>query len=85
MQQHNSQYTAIIFDFGGVLLDWNARYLYEKLFDNSAELDRFLAEIDFHIWNMELDRGSRTFAETVAKLSRQFPQYADLIRAFDER
>jgi 2-haloacid dehalogenase len=84
MKQNSSQHPAIIFDFGGVLMDWNAHYLYDKLLDDPADLERFFNEISFHNWNLEMDRG-RSFAESVTELSSQFPQYADLIRAFDER
>lgn len=84
MKPDSRQQPAIIFDFGGVLIDWNARHLYRKLFADPAELERFLTEIDFHSWNLELDRG-RPYAESVVELSRQFPQYADLIKAYDER
>lgn len=84
MKPHGSQPPAIIFDFGGVLMDWNVRYLYDKLFDDPARLDQFLTETGFHSWNLEMDRG-RPFAESVDELSRQLPQYAHLIRAFDER
>jgi 2-haloacid dehalogenase len=84
MKSNSNRLTSIIFDCGGVLLDWNIRYLYNKLFDNPVELDRFLAEIDFPNWNLEMDRG-RPFAESVAELSRQFPHYASQIKAFDDR
>jgi 2-haloacid dehalogenase len=84
MPQHNSQTPAIIFDFGGVLMDWNAHYLYDKLLDDPADMERFFNEIDFYNWNLEMDRG-RSFAESVTELSRQFPKYIDLIKAFDER
>jgi 2-haloacid dehalogenase len=84
MKHNSSQHPAIIFDFGGVLMDWNAHYLYDKLLDDPADMERFFNEIDFHNWNLEMDRG-RPFAEGVAELSHQFPQYADLIKAFDER
>ena len=84
MKSDNRQQPAIIFDFGGVLIDWNARHLYHKLFDDTRAMERFLAEIDFHGWNLELDRG-RPYAESVVELSRQFPHYADLIKAYDER
>jgi 2-haloacid dehalogenase len=84
LKPDTSQAPAIIFDFGGVLIDWNARHLYNKLFDDSLEMERFLTEIDFHSWNLEMDRG-RPFTESVTELSRQFPQYADLIKAYDER
>ncbi len=75
---------AVIFDFGGVLLDWNPGYLYEKLFDVQEAMNKFLVEIDFAKWNTEQDRG-RPFAEGVAILSEQFPQYAELIQAYFER
>lgn len=74
---------AVIFDLGGVLVDWNPRNLYRRFINGDAAIDRFLSEIDFHAWNLEQDRG-RSFADGVAALSAQFPHYADLIRAYDE-
>lgn len=76
--------TAIVFDLGGVLIDWNPHCLYAPFFNSSAEIDRFLAEINFAEWNAQQDAG-RPFAEGVAVLSAQFPHYADLIRAYHER
>ena len=76
--------TAIIFDLGGVLIDWNPHRLYAPYFDSSAEIDRFLTEINFSEWNLQQDAG-RPFAEGVAVLSAQFPHYAELIRAYHER
>jgi 2-haloacid dehalogenase len=76
---------AIIFDFGGVLLDWNPRYLYRKLFPNDEQgMERFLAEIGFDEWNHLQDAG-RPFSVAVAELCFRHPQYCDLIRAYDER
>ncbi len=72
---------AIIFDFGGVLLDWNPRFLYRRFFDEPDEIDRFLSEIGFQDWNAQQDKG-RPFAEGVAELSRAFPKYETLIRAY---
>ncbi len=75
---------AIVFDLGGVLVDWNPRYLYRRLFEGDEEaMERFLLEIGFREWNIEQDKG-RTFAEGVAELSERFPQYRALIRAYDE-
>ena len=80
-----TQKPAIIFDFGGVLLDWDPRNLYRKLFyGDLAAMENFLSEIDFHSWNLKQDAG-RSFPEGVAELSARFPHYADLIRAYDER
>lgn len=76
---------AIIVDFGGVLIDWNPRYLYRKLFPgNEAAMERFLAEIGFTEWNRQQDAG-RAFSLAVTELVRQFPSYAHLIQAYDER
>jgi 2-haloacid dehalogenase len=76
---------AIIFDFGGVLIGWDPRFLYRKLFKGDEEtMERFLDEINFFEWNAHQDAG-RPFAEAVAELCGKFPQYCDLIRAYDER
>jgi 2-haloacid dehalogenase len=75
----------MVFDFGGVLVDWDPHYLYRPFFNgDDAAIDRFLQEIDFHTWNLQQD-GGRSFDDGVAALSAQFPQYAHLIRAYHER
>jgi 2-haloacid dehalogenase len=77
--------TSVIFDFGGVLVDWNPRYLYHKLFvDDAAGMERFLAEVCTSEWNRRQDAG-RPLAEAAAELVAQFPAQADLIRAYYER
>jgi len=75
--------TAVIFDFGGVLIEWDPRNLYRRYFDDAESMEHFLEEIDFMEWNALQDKG-RPFAEGVADLTAQFPQYADLIRAYHE-
>lgn len=72
---------AIIFDFGGVLLQWDPHKLYRRYFDQAQQIDQFLEEINFSSWNAEQDRG-RPFETGIAELSSQFPQYAHLIRAY---
>ena len=73
---------AIIFDFGGVLLDWNPHNLYQAYFpDQPQAIDEFLEEVDFYAWNAKQDQG-RSFAEGVAELSAKFPHRAELIQAF---
>jgi 2-haloacid dehalogenase len=75
---------AIVFDFGGVLVNWDPHTLYRPFFNgDDAAIDRFLHEINFHDWNLRQD-GGRSFAEGVAVLSAQFPQHAALIRAYHE-
>lgn len=76
--------TAIIFDFGGVLVDWNPRNLYQEYFPEQPEaMENFLAEINFMEWNAQQDKG-RSFAEATALLSKEFPQYAKLIHAYHQ-
>jgi 2-haloacid dehalogenase len=85
MGQTHQTYSSVVFDFGGVLVDWDARYLYRKFFNgDSAALERFLSDVHFMEWNLQQDKG-RSFAEGVAELSAQFPHYADLIKAYDQR
>ncbi|HNT54089.1 MAG TPA: HAD family phosphatase [Anaerolineaceae bacterium] len=75
---------TVIFDLGGVLMNWNPRYLYRKLFTSEQAMEHFLTEIDFFKWNHQQDAG-RSFATAVAELCAHHPQYSDQIRAYDER
>ena len=71
----------IIFDFGGVLLDWNPRYLYKSYFNNDEEMEHFLADICNGEWNIRQDAG-RPFAEAVKELQAKFPEYAEAIQMY---
>ncbi len=83
--QSNDMLPVMVFDFGGVLMDWDPFYLYRKILgDDRSAMERFLAEIDFPDWNREQDRG-RSFVEGTAELIARFPQHRELIRAYDER
>lgn len=73
----------IIFDFGGVLLDWNPRYLYKSYFNNDQEMEHFLADICNGEWNIKQDAG-RPFAEAVKELQAKFPEYAEAIQMYDD-
>lgn len=73
----------IIFDFGGVLLDWNPRYLYKSYFNNDEEMEHFLADICNGEWNIKQDAG-RPFAEAVKELQAKFPEYAEAIQMYDD-
>lgn len=73
----------IIFDFGGVLLDWNPRYLYKSYFNNDGEMEHFLADICNGEWNIRQDAG-RPFAEAVKELQAKFPEYAEAIQMYDD-
>lgn len=85
MKNNPQKSPAIVFDYGGVLLDWDPFYLYSKMLGGDRRaMERFLSDVDFFTWNVEQDRG-RSFAEGVAELSARFPHYRELIRAYDER
>ncbi len=75
---------TVIFDLGGVLIDWNPRHLYRKLFDDEAEMEHFLSTICTSDWNEQQDAG-RPVSEAVAELAAQWPQHTDLIQAFYDR
>jgi 2-haloacid dehalogenase len=75
---------SVVFDIGGVLLDWNPRHLYRKLISDPAEMEWFLANVCTPEWHEQHDRGLST-AESCAALADEWPQYAGLILAWSER
>ena len=76
---------VVAFDFGGVLIEWDPRHLYRKLFaGDEAGMERFLTYVCSFTWNSMQDAG-RSFDDAVAELTRRFPQHADLIAAYHER
>ncbi len=79
------QRRVVVFDFGGVLIDWNPRHLYRKLFaGDEAAMEEFLANVCTSEWNERQDAG-RTFAEATAALLPRHADKAHLIAAFGER
>ena len=79
---------AVIFDLGGVLVDWDPRYLYRRLFNgDEAAMEHFLAHVCTPEWNREQDAG-RPFAEAEAEAATRHPDMVNFIRAwardFDE-
>lgn len=84
-----SKPTAVIFDVGMVLYDWNPRYLYAKVFaersiDDDRALDCFLRDVLTTDWHFQHDAG-RPFAATSAELIAQFPEHEALILAWRDR
>ncbi len=74
----------IVFDLGGVLLDWNPRYLYRTMMESEEEIERFLTHICTDAWNLEMDRG-RNRQEAVDELIAKFPDKALYITAYKTR
>lgn len=80
-----SEIDTVLFDLGGVLIDWDPRRLYRKLFvDDPAEMERFLTEICSPLWNHRLDAGRR-FDDAIAELVAKHPDQAALITAYRDR
>jgi 2-haloacid dehalogenase len=76
---------AVVFDLGGVLIDWNPRYLYRRLFgDDVNGMEQFLAEVCTPAWNERQDAG-RPWDAAIAEATASHPQHADLIRAYHQR
>jgi 2-haloacid dehalogenase len=74
-----------VFDLGGVLIDWNPRYLYRKLFHgDDAAMEHFLTTVCTPSWNSQQDAG-RSFSEACASLKLDHPSHAALIDASIER
>ncbi len=77
--------SIVVFDLGGVLIDWNPRHLYRKLFaGDEAAMENFLATVCTHEWHRHHDSG-RSFAEGARLLKELHPDKAELIDAFGTR
>ena len=77
--------SVAIFDLGGVLIEWNPRYLYRKLFaGDEAAMEHFLAHVCTTEWNQRQDAG-RTFAEGTRELMPRHPDKRELIEAWGLR
>jgi HAD superfamily hydrolase (TIGR01509 family) len=74
----------VVFDIGNVLVRWDRRYLYRKVFDDEQRMDRFLSTA------LGMDFVSHTdvaedFAAAIAARAESFPEFAKEIRMFHER
>lgn len=75
---------AVVFDIGNVLLRWNPRNLYRKIFSEPARMEWFLENVCDGPWNEAQDAG-RAWAEAVAERTSRFPEWRAEICAYDER
>jgi 2-haloacid dehalogenase len=78
------QIETIVFDFGGVLIDWNPRHLFRKIFSEENEMETFLREVCTDEWNAEQDRG-RTLKDGTEWLITKHPGKESLIRMYYDR
>ena len=75
---------TVVFDLGGVLIDWNPEYLYKQIIPDEAERRWFLSNITTPDWNEEQDAG-RSLEEGTELLVRQYPEHERSIRVFYDR
>ncbi len=73
--------STIIFDLGGVLIDWNPRYVYRQIFDTEEKIDWFFENICTHDWNEKQDAG-RSLHEATEELLMKHPEFDTEIRAY---
>ena len=76
--------TAVVFDIGGVLLDWNPAYLYRKLLQDDDAVADFLGNVCTSAWNQQFDAGM-PFADGISALGAAYPEKQPLIAAYWQR
>ncbi len=74
----------IVFDLGGVLIDWDPRYLYRKIFDTEDEVNHFLTQICDMEWN-ELQDAGRNIEQGMEERIQKYPHYEKEILAYYNR
>ncbi|MDE3212417.1 MAG: HAD family phosphatase [Bacteroidota bacterium] len=81
MNEVKPKISTIIFDLGGVLIDWNPRYVYRQIFDSEEKIDWFFTHICTSEWNEKQDAG-RSLQEATEELLALHPEYATEIKAY---
>ena len=81
MAQGMAKIRTVVFDIGGVLIDWNPRHLFRKVFESGEEMEWFLANVCTYEWNVQQD-GGKLFSVATAELQEKFPGYRDKIALY---
>ena len=76
--------STVVFDLGGVLIDWDPRHLYRRLFDDPDEMEAFLEEVELAEWNSRQDAGG-SWIDAIEQLATTHPERRELIEAFHRR
>lgn len=74
----------VVFDLGNVLLRWDPRHLYRKVFADAARMEHFLSDACSLAWIQSID-GHADFAEPIAARARDYPDFAEELALFDTR
>lgn len=75
---------GVLWDVGNVIVRWDPRNLYEKIFEEPAACDRFLSHVCTLAWHGLTDRGVPAEENTLELIGR-FPEYEAEIRAWWDR
>jgi 2-haloacid dehalogenase len=75
---------TVVFDVGGVLIDWNPRYLYRTIIPEEGEMERFLSEVCTPEWHAQHDLGI-SYEDTIPALVAAHPEWAGEITAWSDR
>jgi 2-haloacid dehalogenase len=75
---------AVVFNIGGVLVDWDPRQLYRKIISDDDAVEQFLSEVTTPAWSQSMDQG-RPMHEAISELSELFPESSGLISAWGSR
>jgi 2-haloacid dehalogenase len=76
--------SAVVWDIGRVLYQWDLRFLFSKLIADPAELEWFVTTVVTEEWHFQSDEG-RPLAEMLPELKARFPQHHALIDAYHPR
>ncbi|MDP8996151.1 MAG: HAD family phosphatase [Pseudomonadota bacterium] len=74
----------IVFDLGAVLIEWDPRHLYRKIFTDPEKMEWFLTKVCHNDWNLAQDRG-RSFNEAVAEAISRHPDWEREIKLYRDR
>jgi 2-haloacid dehalogenase len=75
---------TVVFDLGGVLIDWNPDYVYRTIFEKEEDMRAFYKDVCTSDWNEEQDAG-RSLKEGTDLLIEKFPEHEQNIRAYYDR
>jgi len=84
MASRQREIDAVVFDLGGVLIDWDPRYVYRPLFADPADMEEFLGSVCTPDWHRAHDLGA-DITQSCEQLARRCPEHRDLIMAWAER
>jgi 2-haloacid dehalogenase len=84
MASQQREVEAVVFDLGGVLLDWDPRYVYRQLFADPADMEEFLGSVCTSDWHRAHDLGA-DITQSCEQLALQYPEHRDMIMVWAER